>query len=123
MDETSARRGQGYVSFFFDMDQRRLLFGTEGKDHKTVKAFIEDLDTHNGSAGNVTDASLDMSKAFIKGVREAMPNAEITFDPFHLIKLMNDSLSKLSNGFIEAVNGLSSRPKEEQEGIEPPGIS
>ena len=95
MDETSARKGQDYVSFFFDMDQRRLLFGTEGKDHKTVKAFIEDLDTHNGSAENITDASLDMSKAFIKGVREAMPNAEITFDPFHLIKLMNDSLSKV----------------------------
>ena len=30
MDETSAKKGQDYVSFFFDMDQRRLLFGTEG---------------------------------------------------------------------------------------------
>ncbi len=43
IDETSARRGQDYVSFFFDLDQRRLLFGTEGKDHETVKAFTEDL--------------------------------------------------------------------------------
>lgn len=95
MDETSARKGQDYVSFFFDMDQRRLLFGTEGKDHKTVNAFIEDLSTHNGSAEGITDASLDMSKAFIKGVRNALPNAEITFDPFHLIKLMNDALGKV----------------------------
>ena len=74
MDETSAKRGHDYVSFFFDMDQRRLLFGTEGKDHETVKAFAGDLKAHNGSAENVTDASLDMSKAFIKGVREVMPN-------------------------------------------------
>ena len=95
MDETSARRGQDYVTFFFDMDQRRLLFGTEGKDHETVKAFTSDLEAHNGSAENVTDASLDMSKAFIKGVREALPNAEITFDPFHLIKHMNDALGKV----------------------------
>ena len=95
MDETSAKRGQDYVSFFFDMDQRRLLFGTEGKDHTTVKAFASDLKAHGGSVENITDASLDMSKAFIKGVKEALPNAEITFDPFHLIKHMNDALGKV----------------------------
>lgn len=95
MDETSAKRGQDYVSFFFDMDQRRLLFGTEGKDHGTVKAFTKDLEAHNGSAENITEASIDMSKAFIKGVNEDLPNAEITFDPFHLIKIMNEALGKV----------------------------
>ncbi len=92
MDETSARKGQDYVTFFFDMDQRRLLFGTAGKDHETVKAFTEDFKAHKGAPENVTDACIDMSKAFIKGIREALPNAEITFDPFHLIQAMNDAL-------------------------------
>lgn len=95
MDETSARRGHNYISLFYDMDQRRLLFGTEGRDHETVKAFTEDLKAHNGAPENITDACLDMSKAFIKGVKEALPNAEITFDPFHLIKHMNDALSQV----------------------------
>lgn len=95
IDETSARRGQDYISFFFDLDQRRLLFGTAGKDHETVKAFTEDLKAHKGAPDNVTAACIDMSKAFIKGVREALPNAEITFDPFHLIQLMNDALGKV----------------------------
>lgn len=95
IDETSARRGQDYISLFFDLDQRRLLFGTEGKDHETVKAFTEDLKAHNGAPENITDACIDMSKAFIKGVNEALPNAEITFDPFHLIQLMNNALGKV----------------------------
>lgn len=95
MDETSARRGQDYISLFYDMDQRRLLFGTEGRDHETVKAFTEDFKAHNGVPENITDACLDMSKAFIKGVNEALPNAEITFDSFHLIKHMNDALSQV----------------------------
>jgi transposase len=95
MDETSARRGQNYISLFYDMDQRQLLFATEGCDHETVKAFTEDLKAHNGSPENITDACLDMSKAFIKGVTEALPNAEITFDPFHLVKHMNDALSQV----------------------------
>ena len=95
IDETSARRGQDYISLFFDLDQRRLLFGTAGKDHETVKAFTEDLVAHNGTPENITAACIDMSKAFIKGIREALPNAEITFDPFHLIQLMNDALGKV----------------------------
>ena len=95
MDETSARRGQDYISLFYDMDQRRLLFGTEGRDHETVKAFTDDFRDHNGAPENITDACLDMSKAFIKGVNESLPNAEITFDSFHLIKHMNDALSQV----------------------------
>ena len=95
MDETSARRGQDYISLFFDLDLRRLLFGTEGKDHETVKAFTQDLKSHNGDPENITDACIDMSKAFIKGVNKALSNAEITFDPFHLIKHMNDALGKV----------------------------
>ena len=95
IDETSARRGHDYISLFFDLDQRRLLFGTEGKDHATVKAFTEDLKAHKGDPEKVTAACIDMSKAFIKGITEALPNAEITFDPFHLIQQMNDALSKV----------------------------
>jgi len=95
IDETSARRGQDYISLFFDLDQRRLLFGTGGKDHETVKAFTEDLKAHGGMPENVTAVCIDMSKAFIKGIKEALPNAEITFDPFHLIQHMNDALGKV----------------------------
>jgi len=78
------------------MDQRRLLFGTEGGDHETVKAFTKYFNAHNGAPENITgDASLDMSTAFIKGVKETLPNAEITLDPFHLVKHMNDALSQM----------------------------
>lgn len=95
IDETSAKRGQDYISLFFDLDQRRLLFGTEGKDHETVKSFAEDLKDHHGEPENITDACIDMSKAFIKGVTEALPNAEITFDPFHMIQIMNKALGEV----------------------------
>jgi transposase len=95
IDETSARRGQDYITLFFDLDERRLLFGTEGKDHQTVLAFTEDLKNHGGAPENVTAACIDMSKAFIKGIEKGLPNAVITFDPFHLIQLMNDALSQV----------------------------
>ena len=95
IDETSAKKGQDYISLFYDLDEKRLLFGTPGKDHETVKAFAEDLKAHKGNPENIHAVCIDMSKAFIKGVTESFPNVEITFDPFHIIQHMNDALGKV----------------------------
>src|SRR5664279_2978512 len=48
MDETSARKGQDYVTTFMDLDARRVLFATEGRDSATVAAFADDLTGHGG---------------------------------------------------------------------------
>ncbi len=31
MDETASRRGHNYITLFYDLDEKRLLFGTEGQ--------------------------------------------------------------------------------------------
>ena len=95
VDETSVKKGHNYVSFFFDLDKKKLLFGTEGKDNETVKDFVADLKKHGGNPEQITDAAIDMSKAFIKGIKEQLPNAATTFDRFHLIKLMNETMGKI----------------------------
>ena len=77
------------------MDAKRLLFGCEGRDQKTVEAFAEDLKAHGGDPEQITDASIDMSTAFIAGVGKQLPNAQITFDPFHVIALANEALEQV----------------------------
>jgi len=95
IDETSVKKGHDYVTFFFDLDKKKLLFGTEGKDNQTVMDFVADFRKHGGNPEQITDAAIDMSKAFIKGVKEQLPDAVTTFDKFHLIKLMNDAMGKI----------------------------
>ena len=92
VDETAARRGHDYITLVTDMDQRRLLFGTEGRGHETLRAFKEDLEAHKGKADQVQEACIDMSPSFIKGLGENFPEAHITFDRFHVMKLMGDAL-------------------------------
>ena len=41
MDETSAAKGQDYVSIFADLEAARVLFATEGRSADTVAAFAE----------------------------------------------------------------------------------
>lgn len=95
VDETSARKGQDYISCFFDMDSRRLVFATEGREHEVVSAFARFLGAHSGDSSAVREVSCDMSPAFIKGVRESLPNAEITFDKFHVTKVLGDAMEKV----------------------------
>lgn len=94
-DETSARRGHDYISLFVDMARRKVVFVTEGKDAATVAAFKQFLESHGGDAQAVTDACIDMGAAFEAGIKQNFPNAEITFDKFHVIKLANEAVDEV----------------------------
>lgn len=95
VDETSSRRGHKYISVFMDLDEKRVLYATEGKDAETVEAFKEDLIEHGGKPERIEEACLDMSPAFIKGLNEQFPDAAQTFDPFHLMKLVNEAVDEV----------------------------
>lgn len=92
IDETAKRKHHDYMTLFVDIHTRKTLFVTPGKGKKTIKAFVEDLVAHGGTPGQIQDVSCDMSPAFIRGVEAYLPNARITFDKFHLIKCINESV-------------------------------
>jgi transposase len=95
IDETAARRGHDYVSLFVDIDQRRVLFVADGRGADTVAEFADDLEAHDGDASHIKQVCIDMSAAFIKGVGDNLTEAEITFDKFHAVKLVNDAVDKV----------------------------
>jgi len=95
IDETAARRGHDYITLFVDIDQARVLFATEGKDAETVAAFADDLTAHGGDPAAISEVCIDMSPAFIKGTAESLPNAAITFDKFHAVKIVNDAVDQV----------------------------
>jgi len=92
LDETARAKGHQYVTVFMDLEERRIVFATEGKDAETVNEFKADLEAHGGQAEQVEEFCLDMSPAFQKGIAEAFPQARITFDPFHLTKQLNEAV-------------------------------
>ncbi len=95
IDETAAARGHTYISLFVDIDQARVLFATQGKDAATVAAFAEDLRAHHATPEQVEEVCIDMSPAFIKGTAKNLPNAHITFDRFHAMKIVNQAVDRV----------------------------
>src|SRR5215470_11129878 len=95
IDETAANRGQDYISLFVDMDARRVVYVTEGNDAATVARFADHVDEHNSDASRIKEVCIDMSAAYMKGVSENLTEAEITFDKFHAVKLVNDAVDQV----------------------------
>jgi transposase len=92
MDETSAAKGQDYISVFADLDAGRVLFATEGRDSSTVARFAADLVAHGGDPTKVHTTSSDMSAAFIAGIAEHLPDAQLTFDRYHLAAKLSEAV-------------------------------
>ena len=64
------------------------------------------LEDGGGKRTNITDISCDMSPAFIKGVREALPEARITFDKFHILKVINEGVDAVRRAEIKTTPAL-----------------
>ena len=95
IDETSLKRGQEYVTVVHDLDAKRLLFATPGRDHVTVERFAADLGTHGGEPSAIAHACIDMSAAYAKGIGESLPNAQISYDRFHVVALANKAMDEV----------------------------
>jgi transposase len=101
VDETSRAKGHDYVSLFVDLSRRRTIFVAEGKGSDTVTEFLNDFTEHHGSPTGITDVSIDMSPAFIKGIKENLPNASITFDKYHIMKIINDAVDQVRKSEVK----------------------
>lgn len=95
IDETSLRRGQHYITVVHDLDRKRLLFATEGREHRTVVEFAEDLKAHGGDPAQVRHVCMDMSAAYAKGVALALPEAQISYDRFHVVSMAIEAMDQV----------------------------
>jgi transposase len=81
-----------YLTVVRDNESGAVLFVGEGKGGDALAKFKRRL---RKAARRIEVVTMDMSSAFIAWFKENLPKAEIVFDHFHVIKLVNDKLDKL----------------------------
>ena len=101
IDETAAKRGHDYITLVVDMDGRRVVFVADGRSADTVRQFADHLEERGGDASRIKQACIDMSPAFIAGVTENLTEAEITFDRFHVMKLIGDAVDEVRRAEVK----------------------
>jgi transposase len=84
-DEMNRKKGHNYLTVFVDLQAKRVLLAVEGKEAGVWERFADQLLEHNGHPKAITQIAIDMSPAYMKGVRENFGNAQIVFDKFHVV--------------------------------------
>lgn len=73
----------------------RVLYVTEGKDAAAVGRAGKFLEERGAKLEKIKHVCLDMSAAFVRGVRETFTQAELVFDCFHVVQLAQQGLDQV----------------------------
>jgi transposase len=92
IDELAVGRGHRYMTVVLDLDSGAIVYTGDGKGADALHGFWRRL---KRSGARVDAVAMDMSQAYINAVRDALPNAAIVFDRFHMVKLVNEKLTDL----------------------------
>ncbi len=89
-DEISYRKGQRYLTCVADHATGAIVWAHPGRNAATLQAFFGCLGDRKRS---IRAVSIDMSAGYENAVRVALPDAEVCFDPFHVVKLANEAVN------------------------------
>ena len=92
IDELAVGKGHHYVSIVLDLDTGAAIHVAEGKAADSVKPFLRKL---KRSGAQIEAVATDMAQAFPSAVTDVFPDATLVYDHFHVVKLMNEKLTKL----------------------------
>jgi len=92
VDEIYVTRVKGkekYITVVRDIETGAVLYVGKGKGVESLEDFGKRL---RHSRCKIKAIAMDMSKSYTAWARENIPDAEIVFDHFHIIKLMNEKV-------------------------------
>lgn len=80
-----------YLTVALDLKTGAVVFVGDGKGSDALKPFWKRIRRHKSV--KIKAVATDMSSAYIKAVRENLPDAKLVLDHFHVIKLFSRKLS------------------------------
>lgn len=99
IDELYLGRTRKYVTLVVDLDNGRIVWVGDGKGSEALREFWRRF---KQSRGRLRAVAMDMSGAYAASVHEHAPHAVLTFDRFHVVKLMNERLDDLRRELVRA---------------------
>ena len=92
IDELYLGRTRKFITLVMDMESARIIWVGEGRGAEALREFWRRFKL---SGARLKAVAMDMSGAYACSVRAHAPHAILTFDRFHVMKLMNERLDDL----------------------------
>lgn len=95
VDEKAVGRGQDYVTVVTAVvgGEPHVLYVGDGRDEAALNGFWEWLGPE--ACARIKAVSMDMSQSYQNSVHRYCLNAELIFDPFHLMKMLNKAVDEV----------------------------
>jgi transposase len=93
MDEKSFARGQSFVWLLTDLEEARVLEVEEGYDREAADQLLARLPAE--ALAGIEAVCIDMSGHFAAAAREALPQAALVHDRFHISAHLNDAVAQV----------------------------
>jgi transposase len=95
IDEIQFGKGHQYLTVVYQLcgETRRLLYVGQRRDAEALQAFFDQVGVLWCSA--IKYVCTDMWRAYLKVVRENMPDAMHVLDRFHIVKLLNEAVDQV----------------------------
>jgi transposase len=110
IDEVYLGHAFGFITVVRNLDNGSVLFIGKGKGGDALEPFKRRL---RSKAGQIKAVTIDMSNAYAAWLDQVLPGAEIVYDHFHVIKLMNERMDALRR---TTMNKLAQEQKKELKG-------
>ncbi len=92
IDEVYLGGKLGFITVVRNLENGAVLFVGKGKGSDALEPFKSRL---RRRAKQIQAVAIDMSNAYAAWIGKVLPNAEIVYDHFHVIKLMNERMDTL----------------------------
>lgn len=94
IDEFSHRKGHNqFATVICDLEEGKLLEVIDSHKQEDIIKILMEWSLEERQA--VIEVSVDMWGGFTKVIQEVFPNARITYDRFHVMKIINEELNKI----------------------------
>jgi len=92
VDEISYRRHHRYLTTVVDHHAGAIVWCAAGRNAATLQRFFDVLGERKVS---IKAISINMSGGYQQAIRESVPEAEIAFDPFHVLRLAQRAVDQV----------------------------
>ena len=96
VDEVSYGADHKFLTSVVNHERGSIVWATEGRNSASLQAFFDQLTDEQKAS--IRAVSIDMSAGYEKAIRDpdtGLPNAQVCFDPFHVVKLGGEAADKV----------------------------
>jgi transposase len=84
-DEVSYASEHRFLTCVANHDTGGVVWAAPGRNAQTLQGFFDELTDEQKAS--IQAVSIDMSAGYEKAIRAAVPDAQVCFDPFHVVQL------------------------------------